>query len=1486
MRLAYWSLAALTLLLLLGGALAWRLAVPVHSDPNRWKDHAGPVLEVVGSGRGLVDLDGLETTKDEEPWRFTMPGSTERHLRFPKALDLRGFGKLAVPLHLKGGHRGMVLVSVRLIHHNGWIYETWKQARVERGGESVLQIDMRPSSSDFSPVGHGRPWDGESARAVVQLNLRVRSPRAFKGRLAVGKPKLHLPEHTEVSSKGGTAHRSRGARTPPWPPPDITVVDCTARRRGQDLEISCRLEPAPPDPFDPIVCDLRVLLIASEGPDTRRLSVGREVPSGLLRRARPAFHDQSFHRIPEVRNPAEELRPVGQPFYCARIRVPSAAKEPDQPFTALLILNRRLLGSLPMDSGLLAAIKKRKAGLDLGDTLTPPLWTRNGGETFCRVYRPRAEWTGMPWRGEAARYTGPVPRVVEGAPARAKGFDPKAAKSHASRWSYGHFPEKTLCWDPPLEWNAAWGKWQGMGRYDLELCWRFEHVLDRAEREGLSLPLLLTRDGMFFNQGKFRWPMNPWAMDAGGPVEGPGSFFTDPMARMLFQRKLRYLSARYGTSEALGDWLLGACLPAQDVPEWHREMAAYLSELASATGWATTHDRSIAVSRSILSLHPWATAFTKRTRQNSFEAGLWDHVWWKPEQRLSPGTKLKVSKDHASHGKRSAGLSGKFPGQVCLMRELLFAKNETDNFYAYNALIFDVYVPAGAPHDMRAVVHLRDRDELWYETLLDPLLRPGDWTRVVLDVTATNAHGLKPVKHHRPWDDYSRTRIREMGIRIFCGRPYDGEVFLDNIHLAGKQRGRVELKVVPRVTLRKSPLDKVARFGKWEVDFDLNKSYPNPYDPEVVEVYARITSPTGRERVVPAFFYEPYERRLVDKQVWDVVWNRKHERTVKAEEIVPVKGGMAGFWKLRFAPEEEGPHRVVFEVREGGTWKVAKQKWLHDDRFTFEGKALPGRRYHGQFTQIPHREARGRRRVQWIEFTQGPIVTTSKVVRFEATKGEARGFVRRSRDPKFLEHADGSFFYPIGMNLATPSEQQIPFRGGDWNYFRLYDIGHRGTYQYDDYFAAFEKHGLNWAKVWMATWWTALEWRRDWPPYQGVGRYSQPNAWRMDHLVEEARKRDIYLQVILMNHGQVSSGINHDWENSPYNTVLGGPLGSAREFFSEAEAKKLFKNKLRYIAARWGYSTSILDWTLCGEMDFTEEYQTNSFNLYVPSTDKPAPKTMVMWVDEMGDYMKSIDPGRHLISVHLSHPQRGQNIQFAKTLDLVQSNAYSSFPWLAGGRMNVVDAIEGYYYGQEGTHHFKGMKQFGKPVVVCEQGGHWHGISWKYGNWTKNTRESLAAELHCGLWAGILSPMAGQTGYWWWIHVHFDNTYKHYEGAVKFMAGEDLRGKNYRRTEVLLNSSGQPVQALTFHNDKSGYIWVYDTQMPRRVSTRSFAGVQATLPVEPGEYDVEYWHTIKGEILARRTLQTRKRSRREKQHYLHMELPVFAGDVAIKFRKK
>ena len=1420
-----------------------------------------PIVEISVKTNGPSAMDSLAT--GNAGWPFSTPGVNERIVTFLQPLDLRAFSALNLPVDLPARDVGRVRVTLSLTHRDGWVYQAWHELPLNFGERSVFSIDLRPGSADLIPRGHCRPWDGESARAIQKLTLSVHSEGVSHGYLEVGPPKLDaLPV---------AATDTGGAKSDSWPPASLKLTDFAAQVSHGNVEIQVRPDPMPADPFDPERCDLRVLLLKASDARKLNLARGAALPSEMLARARMAYFDQNYFRVEGLQNPAEELKPTGAPRFLARIQLDPGFSLDS--VTALILLNGKVLSQANLNGIPAAPPDSASTETKFNPVKEPPSWSVSGAQSFCEVYSPRIQWTGMPWRMEAARYLG-----VD-------------AKTPEASWSFGEWKDSRACWLAPIEWNQAWGKWQGLGRYDLELCWRFDRILERAASEGVRLPLLLTSDEMFFNHGTFRWPVNPLSAEAGGPLSSIGEFFTDARARADFRRRARYLSARYGASPALERWLFGATLPAEKVPAWHAEMAAFIRGMDNARGWYAPGAPGLAAApvREIETLHPWATEFSKLSRKNSFEAGSKDFENWFADVRLTPGSVMHLSNSIASDGLQSAALRAKvMPGNFCMVRELHFSNAEADNFYDFRSLAFDVYVPPGAPHDMRVVVHLRDRDELWYETLLDPLLRPGEWTKMVVDITGDNIHKLKPTNHQRPWDDYSRTRIREIGFRIFCAHEFKGEVNIDNIYLAGTQVGVVQPKVVPVVEVRGSPARNVGRYEKWEVDFDLNKSYPNPYDPEVVEVRGIVTCPDGREIPVPAFFYEPYDRKIVMQPIPNGD-DGDLEHDAEVERIVPVAGGMKGYWKLRYAPETEGAYSVVLEVREGGKWAKTKERWIADDRFTHNGEPLPNAQNWGgnRFTYIPDRHEDGRRLLQDLRYTPGEVVARGAPIRLVAEPSNSHGFVRPSKDPHYLEHSDGTFFYPIGMCLSTPIEDQLPFRGGVWassrGYRKVHDTGRRGTYQYDDYFSEFEKHRLNWAKVWMSTWWTAMEWRRDWPPYQGAGRYSQPNAWRMDYLVEAARAKGIFLQLILMNHGQVSSGINHDWENNPYNEELGGQVRSAREFYSDYDAKRLFKNKLRYIVARWGYSTSILDWTLCGEMDFTEDYQTNSFNIQLPSNDKPAPESMLAWLDEMGAYMKEIDQGRHLVGTHVSHPQRGQEIQRASILDYVQSNAYSGFYWLANGSMNAVDAITAFYYGQGGRNHFGGMSAFNKPILICEQGGDWHGISRKYGNFTRNTRDSLDADLHCGLWAGVLTPLAGQTGYWWWLHIHFDGGYEQFEAVARFMQGEDLRGQNFERNTVRAESSGGDLQALSFQNSKRGFAWIYAKSMPFVLNHETFKQVKASIDhVEAGTYEIEYWDTMKGKVILNQTAQT---NADDGETVLQLSVPPFEGDVAIKFKK-
>jgi endo-1,4-beta-mannosidase len=73
------------------------------------------------------------------------------------------------------------------------------------------------------------------------------------------------------------------------------------------------------------------------------------------------------------------------------------------------------------------------------------------------------------------------------------------------------------------------------------------------------------------------WVSNPYNAKNGGPCARPADFWTNPEARRLYQKRLRYLIARWGYSPNLFAWEFW-----NEVPEtpataaWVAEMAAYL----------------------------------------------------------------------------------------------------------------------------------------------------------------------------------------------------------------------------------------------------------------------------------------------------------------------------------------------------------------------------------------------------------------------------------------------------------------------------------------------------------------------------------------------------------------------------------------------------------------------------------------------------------------------------------------------------------------------------------------------------------------------------------------------------------------------------------------------------------------------------------------------------------------------------------------------
>jgi len=111
-------------------------------------------------------------------------------------------------------------------------------------------------------------------------------------------------------------------------------------------------------------------------------------------------------------------------------------------------------------------------------------------------------------------------------------------------------------WSFGLEWSRRYHpSYRGLGRYNLENAWRFDYVLDKAERHGIYIQLALTTFG-HFRSDPFEgdWAYSPYNRDNGGPLRLPRQFWGHAESQEIYQRMVRYAMARWGYATHIAGW--------------------------------------------------------------------------------------------------------------------------------------------------------------------------------------------------------------------------------------------------------------------------------------------------------------------------------------------------------------------------------------------------------------------------------------------------------------------------------------------------------------------------------------------------------------------------------------------------------------------------------------------------------------------------------------------------------------------------------------------------------------------------------------------------------------------------------------------------------------------------------------------------------------------------------------------------------------------
>jgi len=410
-----------------------------------------------------------------------------------------------------------------------------------------FSIDISEDSTVWRPGGHERSWD----RVLFyprEFGFRFFCDKSWSGVVLIDNVRLSGSEPPLGPMTDGKPGPARGT---------IEAQPNAERLKVYEkFELTFKLDRDYDNPFDQRIVDVQGHFLA---PDGTQLSV-------------PGFYYQEYRRT-LTPDGYEKLIPVGEP--CWKVRF--AATKPGTYEYYVEVSD--VLGQLRSRAARFTALPdSQQRGLVRISQRDPRYFEFENGEFFFP--------TGINMRdgGDHAE--------------RQKGtydFD-----HFFKRFNEEHlnFVRTWMCaWWLGAEWSDKYhSRYDDIGRYCLYNGWRFDYMLDLAERYGLYLEITLNSHGQF-RRDKFdaEWQYNPYSVKNGGFIPSPAMFFTSTKAKELIEQRNRYIIARWGYSPHIMSWDLvnevdlSEGYDRAEVARWHREMARYIKGIDIHDHLITSH---------------------------------------------------------------------------------------------------------------------------------------------------------------------------------------------------------------------------------------------------------------------------------------------------------------------------------------------------------------------------------------------------------------------------------------------------------------------------------------------------------------------------------------------------------------------------------------------------------------------------------------------------------------------------------------------------------------------------------------------------------------------------------------------------------------------------------------------------------------------------------------------------------------------------------
>lgn len=513
-------------------------------------------------------------------------------------------------------------------------------------------------------------------------------------------------------------------------------------------------------------------------------------------------------------------------------------------------------------------------------------------------------------------------------------------------------------------------------------------------------------------------------------------------------------------------------------------------------------------------------------------------------------------------------------------------------------------------------------------------------------------------------------------------------------------------------------------------------------------------------------------------------------------------------------------------------WAQDYRRRLEEDHELTEPVGIPGWRIRyrprrcGDYTwHIAVRDASGTVQLDQGSFSVAPTADTPS-------------YLHRSREkPELFCLDDGSTFWPIGQNICQPVDLQQPFP------YRFPVAIDQGTFTYDRLLGHMGEARMTWGRIWMTPWAFGLEGPPTWPHFRGQGRYNLANAWRLDHVLEEAAHQGVRIQLTTMHQSELVR--DNCWRTSSWNPANGGSLRQRNQFFRDPSVLAAYRMRMRYLVARWGDDPTIAGWEFFGEANLMPGYKENE---------------AAQWHQEMAEYVRTIDHDRHLIFTHTHNWQDGHALWALDGIDIVQGNGYIRPPNHTSDHLLNFDR-----YLAEVAH-------YRKPVMIAEYGGR--------SEQGAPDGDYLEAQLHSGLWASLVEPFAGAAMPWWWDFTEGANLYHHFRALADFNTGIDRIRHDYRPVRPSVAGAAAEWRAAGMQDETSGFYWVHHQRIFEHWQHPPL-GTGFVLQISglrPGTYHVSFWNTSTGA-----KTETRMESA---SGTMQMPLPTIAGDLGIRVERE